>query len=733
VAILALAGCAVPLYAQDSTSRNSDGGNGLPGDALGPWGFGAAQRSSYVVDLATFTTSTGTTLGLGPIIKSGKTSTVRFTGLNGASAISPTLKTGVAYPATTYTAWSAATAGLNSTENNTALNTSIARSGTATVFGVAFMDFDEIVIGTSNVFVNQLYGGIIAYDPSSPSRLYVTRVEAAANSTSGQLDRSQFGLGSIDADGNLCFRADSFGSTGPATSLLVGDNYFRVRLASRSSSVNQIDNSGGTNSAATDWVLQRSTMTHAVPTAIPADLAGRSVLLGADFAGAIRYESTALSTTTSTTHRPGTLDQRGNPSFSAKVLFANSVGTAAILTRSTGGGGKTDSISFFGVDATGAPGTARTITLPGSLTDACDTFPWPVSGGDFRNYESQTTFRGGSGPVAIGKDQAGRGLAAAVVYNGAQNNPANPYDAIAVARFDPTNPNSAVQWTTAAWVDPVSGTGKMLTGDFGQDGAPGTHDAGEGDGVINASDAPIGNLAPISDPILGLQGPSMSAPCFDAAGNIYFVASVSLKKLVGVQVVNVPTVALIRGVYDPATFCYRLEEVLEQGSVFHGANSTKNYQIQSLNLSDGDSTSSAAPWSGSSTQSTWNNVDTSSLSPSNPLNLGGLVLSARICYDVDGNGTYEDPTVAGGNANSPDEAYNVILYVGNVTIPVTCGSADFNHDGDFGTDADIEAFFACLAGNCCATCGSADFNGDGDIGTDADIEAFFRVLAGGAC
>jgi hypothetical protein len=62
----------------------------------------------------------------------------------------------------------------------------------------------------------------------------------------------------------------------------------------------------------------------------------------------------------------------------------------------------------------------------------------------------------------------------------------------------------------------------------------------------------------------------------------------------------------------------------------------------------------------------------------------------------------------------------------------TC-TADFNGDGDVGTDADIETFFACLAGSCCATCGSADFNGDGDVGTDADIEAFFRVLAGGAC
>ncbi len=59
--------------------------------------------------------------------------------------------------------------------------------------------------------------------------------------------------------------------------------------------------------------------------------------------------------------------------------------------------------------------------------------------------------------------------------------------------------------------------------------------------------------------------------------------------------------------------------------------------------------------------------------------------------------------------------------------------ADFNRDGDIGTDADIEAFFACLAGSCCRFCGTVDFNGDGDIGTDADIESFFRVLAGGPC
>jgi YVTN family beta-propeller protein len=74
-------------------------------------------------------------------------------------------------------------------------------------------------------------------------------------------------------------------------------------------------------------------------------------------------------------------------------------------------------------------------------------------------------------------------------------------------------------------------------------------------------------------------------------------------------------------------------------------------------------------------------------------------------------------------------------WVDVVAVALPCGNADFNGDGDFGTDADIEAFFACLAGNCCATCypGGSDFNADGDAGTDADIESFFRVLAGGAC
>jgi subtilisin-like proprotein convertase family protein len=59
-------------------------------------------------------------------------------------------------------------------------------------------------------------------------------------------------------------------------------------------------------------------------------------------------------------------------------------------------------------------------------------------------------------------------------------------------------------------------------------------------------------------------------------------------------------------------------------------------------------------------------------------------------------------------------------------------SADFNGDGDVGTDADIMDFFRCLGGDCCPTCGSVDIDGDGDVGTDADIMAFFRAFTSGA-
>jgi probable HAF family extracellular repeat protein len=102
--------------------------------------------------------------------------------------------------------------------------------------------------------------------------------------------------------------------------------------------------------------------------------------------------------------------------------------------------------------------------------------------------------------------------------------------------------------------------------------------------------------------------------------------------------------------------------------------------------------------------------------------------SLSICYGVSADAT----AFAGeGRLNGVVRGW----VVRGVPAPPRCGTSDFDGDGDSGTDQDIEAFFACLAGSCCPTCfsGGADFNGDGDAGTDADIESFFRVLGGGAC
>jgi hypothetical protein len=110
--------------------------------------------------------------------------------------------------------------------------------------------------------------------------------------------------------------------------------------------------------------------------------------------------------------------------------------------------------------------------------------------------------------------------------------------------------------------------------------------------------------------------------------------------------------------------------------------------------------------------------------------------NGNILYTVGGTttgGLYVYDPVAGSHTLLHLEAN--LQYISPLNLGAPCGTADFNGDGDFATDADIEAFFACLAGSCCPTCfaGGADFNGDGDSATDADIESFFRVLAGGEC
>jgi Protein of unknown function (DUF642) len=124
-------------------------------------------------------------------------------------------------------------------------------------------------------------------------------------------------------------------------------------------------------------------------------------------------------------------------------------------------------------------------------------------------------------------------------------------------------------------------------------------------------------------------------------------------------------------------------------------------------------------FSRTATDMRWNYIQLSAVAPG-PSTVLKFESTTGFMYDMNGTfATYWGPAL--------DDV--------SVTPGGGCGSADFDCDGDTATDADIEAFFRCLAGTCppppCTS--TADFNSDGDSATDADIEAFFRVLAGGNC
>ncbi|GEM_PF-2894195 len=131
-------------------------------------------------------------------------------------------------------------------------------------------------------------------------------------------------------------------------------------------------------------------------------------------------------------------------------------------------------------------------------------------------------------------------------------------------------------------------------------------------------------------------------------------------------------------------------------------------------------------------------IDESSLNAPNNLiearGLAGRLDPGVYTLLIRGEGTigFTGPGGNGGGAGGNPPIFEMRIIP---APPPPCGTADFDGDGDVGTDADIEAFFTCLAGFCCPTCWhlGADFDGDGDVGTDADIESFFRVLAGGLC
>lgn len=723
-ALVLMAGAAAPALAQDSTSANLDGGNGLPGDALDAYAA-SSQRKSYVATMTPIVTSGGTTFGIVPLIKGTKACSVFFNNLLSAQGISQTILNDVDATGKSYLTWSGPGFGINSAQNS---------AGASTVFGAEFSKQFAVVFnegsGGSNCLPttesqDNAITGIVNFDMAQPSRLHVERIVSAvnkANNTSGTLANAAMGVGAVDAMGNTVFSADNFGTSAANPNRVNGNNYFRVKAQNRSGAViNQISLAGGSN--ATDFIMSNDPNPHGTPSLIPQDLQGtRSVLLGSNFIKQYVRE-TGVNTLTSDTSQLGAMaDIRGNVSFSKKVLFPGSLGTATMLGK-TSSSGQADAIIVWGVNSSGNVTTQRSLVIPNAISDTCDAFT--ATGWEFDGYHSQTRAQGGSGMSAVGMDQAGRALVAGTMYDndtwinafligvvGSSSvsvwDNANPYNAITVGRFDPSNPNSAVTWKLAAWVDfdynSITSTGKP---------------------ILDETGTPIGRLCSFwdvhQDPNRQFQwGPNFSEPVFDAAGNVWFLSFVELFDRLPGGGSDFDS-ALIRAVYDPENFCYTLEKVFELGEQITGSDSTVNYQINFLDIVDGDgstgtgdpSNSSGSIFTNNGLQAAWANVPNGGMPPVYPQHLGGLVLSAKIIYDVDNNGLYQDPT--GNVTSSTDEAYNVLLYVGNVK---PC-PADTNGDGF----VDLSDYFQFFNDFDTFQLG-ADIDGNGEI----DLNDFFQFL-----
>lgn len=733
--------CVLPATAaraQDSVSTT----NGFPGDAVSAYatGAGGEQVNDYVVDLAPIVSSWGAKFSLGPAVKSSRSVTgLYFDQVIGAQAVSSRFQSGVlARPS--YGLWNAPGFGVNETDNTAPPSSIVTGTRAGRQFGLAFMEFGS---GNDAQFDTidddqAIIGSLISLQRRNPARLFVSRVVAATNKRTDSVatgGTASFGLGSVDSAGNVHALADGFGYSTPPNPLSLSQReYLRFQTAARNPSiVNYVELAGGNDAAATSIVRATDTpMT--TPATIPSSLGagGRAVALGLDFKADYIYEPAANSTTTTKSYLPGATGfSRGNLTFIPQVFTPvasgiNNAGVGACLAR-TDSNTRTRAINVFGVNTDGSVDAALQFSMPiigGQMTDPTDSWAPTSNFGisptfhEFTNASSQTPFRGGSGQVAAVVLANGELLTAAVVTptNGASV-PQTADNYLVVAR---TTTAGATSWVTAAHTGNAAGAAgglsKVILGDNGVDGLPGTLDSGEGDGVVDtAASAWIGRLAKLTEVFPAqTSGPSISSPAFDLRGNLYFMAAVALRTTDGSLEY---TTALIRGNRDTSTGGYKLELLARLGQVLPGLNAGRNYQVQFLGFADDDSVASGGLFSGNIVQDVIGGPNGTASATNaafgSSLSLGALAFRAKIVYDVDEDGLYADPS--SGASNSHDQAYNVVM----VLVPRPL-KGDFNLDGAVSVQ-DIFDFLASYFGG-----GSnGDWNGDGAT----SVQDIFDFLA----
>ncbi len=703
-AIVAAAGLAAPAVAQDSVSQNP---GTFVGDALIPW-LTTSQCADFVVDLTPIQTSGGTTFGIAPLLKSSKTSDDFFSSLIGPQSVSADEIVVNEFARESYNAWNFPGGGVNFIGDPApnAMGQLITPTAEGDIFQFA-AGFSEFATTNSGDDYEGVIGGVVNFDKANPSRLYVSRVIAATDrAMASGGDSAEFGFGTVDASGNIYFRADDFGSS--AGDSVSGNNIFRVSLLGRDcDSVNRININGGADAAATERLVTNQSEVYSVPGNIPQSVAGRPVYVGLTFATQLAAETSPGNVTLDSTFLGGlATDTRGVlATYRADALGNGGVALGGNLSKSSGG--PTDSISLFSLDANGnvIAGSQRILTLPGSpITDPVEGFTLS-SNGEYDHYRSQTPFRGGNSQVALGADAQGNVLAAGAAYlTGGQQ---DPFNAIPVARLNPNT--GAVEYSLAAWID------FDPAGPAGVSGKPVYDDAGN----------EIGELRPFIELNPANPGPSLSAPSIDGAGNVWFVGLVAFEDPDGGEPFFRTT--LLRAVYQPNVgggFGYRLEKVLAFADVVQSQNTGLDYFVGGFQIVDANSVNSSTLWSSNVKQATWGGIDASELdSPADPRSTAGVVIATSITYDVDQDGDFTLNTM--DDPGTLDEAYNVLLYISNIEKPAT---ADCPQDLD-GSGVVDASDLAALISQWGQFGTSADFAGNG-VGAD-DLAAL--VAAWGPC
>jgi len=725
LSIAALVACCGAAVAQDSVSTNPDGGNGLPGDALSPFA-GANAVTSSVLDLVPFSSSGGNQFAIGPLLKTPKVSNNNpagfFNVLPSGNSMAQTVLQDVQPFSMGYAFWDQQGGGVNQEPFGDGTLNSGGQLISAMQIADAAERIDQVAAHVASFATNTNPGdtefngvtaAIVNFDPTNPTRLYVTRVESAINEPAfGAAPTASLAAGGIDATGNGFLRADDNQSGGPNS--LIGQNYFRVRNQDRTGVVNQINNLGGAD--ATDDLLRNFTTADptTAPAIVPSDvgLAGGSVG-AANFQSNYKWGNDLANVTVNATtaHYGAADDHRGAIGWYRDQfdgLGANNVGAGAIPVKTIvtldGGGTEdvTNAISVFGTATDGAVTGQDLLVVPDSVSDLVDPFiannalggggqpVGPGGGGsfwEFGGFGGVTPFRGAPGTVTVGFDTTtGLGLAGgATLDTGLVDTLNNPRGAIHVVRFDPNDPgNPATQnWALAGWADFDARTG----------GAPAEQ---WGKPIRDAGGAVIGtmvDLIAVTQQGTTIPGPNTSAPVFDAAGNVYFLTAAQLFKTdnMGVPFTDFDTV-LVRGVKQElgnGDFGYELELILEPGDIFTGLNSATDYQIGFIGV--------AISSGGRSPQTLWGNSGNNvplggadqSYDQADPRNMTGLIVVASITYDVDGipvggmGSRFNSPSGDATNP-SPDESYQVLLYISpaeGAQLQTGCAFADITSTG----------------------------------------------------